>query len=91
MTNSAIILEYMVSHNLDPLTVVLHTYATWKSLGYQVKHGEKSEHSIPVWRKSTKKVEIENNNGDIEQVENGRYYIKLSAFFTQNQVERIEK
>ena len=34
MTNTAIILSYMQSNNLDPNKIVLHTYATWKKLGY---------------------------------------------------------
>ena len=84
MTNTAIILGYMQLNNLDPNKIVLHTYAQWKKLGYQVKKGEKSEHKISIWRRSTKKVEK-------EEVDNGRYFLKLSAFFTQEQVERIEK
>lgn len=89
MTNTAIILSYMQSNNLDPDKMVLHTYQTWKKLGYQVKKGEKSQHKIPVWKRSTKKVE--NEDGEKEEVDNGRYFLKASAFFTQNQVERIEK
>ena len=91
MTNTAIILEYMLVNNLDPDKVVLHTYQTWKKLGYQVKKGEKSQHKIPVWKPSTKKVEVENEDGAKEEKTNGRYFIKTSAFFTQEQVERIEK
>ena len=91
MTNTAIILSYMQSNNLDPNKIVLHTYATWKKLGYQVKKGEKSQHKIPVWKPSTKKVEVENEDGTKEEKPNGRYFIKTSAFFTQAQVERIEK
>ena len=91
MTNTAIILSYMQSNNLDPNKIVLHTYATWKKLGYQVKKGEKSEHKIPVWKPSTKKVQVETEDGTKEEVDNARYFIKTSAFFTQEQVERIEK
>ena len=58
MTNTAIILNYMQLNNLDPNKIVMHTYATWKKLGYQVKKGEKSKHKIPVWKPSTKKVEV---------------------------------
>jgi antirestriction protein ArdC len=91
MTNTAIILNYMQLNNLDSNKIVLHTYQTWKKLGYQVKKGEKSEHKIPVWKPSTKKVEVENEDGTKEEKTNGRYFIKTSAFFTQEQVERIEK
>lgn len=89
MTNAEIILGYMQLNNLDPNKIVLHTYSTWRKLGYQVKKGEKSEHKISVWKRSIKKVK--NEDGEKEEVDNGRYFLKLSAFFTQNQVERIEK
>lgn len=89
MTNTAIILEYMLENNLDAENVILHTYETWKNLGYQVKRGEKSQHKIPVWKPSTKKIEVENEDGTTEEKNNGRYFIKTSAFFTQEQVERI--
>jgi antirestriction protein ArdC len=89
MINTAIILDYMQLNNLDPNKVILHTYATWKKLGYQVKQGEKSAHKIPVWRRSTKK--IENEEGEKEEVDNGRYFLKESAFFTQAQVEVIDE
>lgn len=42
MTNTAIILGYMQLNNLDTTKIILHTYAQWKKLGYQVKKGEKS-------------------------------------------------
>lgn len=87
MTNTAIILGYMQLNNLDPTKIILHTYAQWKNLGYQVKKGEKSKHKITVWKRSTKK--IENEDGDKEDIDTGRYFLKESAFFTQEQVERI--
>ena len=91
MTNTAIILNYMQLNNLDPNKIVLHTYATWKKLGYQVKKGEKSKHKIPVWKPSTKKVEVENEDGTKEEKTNGRYINKTSAFFTQEQVKKKKK
>ncbi len=86
MTNAEIIGRYMMSNKM-PATTVLHTYASWKKLGYAVKRGEKSQHKISIWKKSTKKIEKE--DGEEETVENGRFFLKESAFFTQNQVERI--
>lgn len=88
MHNTSIILSYMQLNNLDPNKVILHTYATWKRLGYQVKKGEKSAHKIPVWRRSTKKVGT--HDDEKEEVDTGRYFLKESAFFTQEQVEVIE-
>lgn len=89
MTNTAIILSYMQMNQLDLNKIVLHTYAQWKKLGYQVKKGEKSKHRISVWKRSIKKVE--NEEGEKEEVDNGRYFLKESAFFTQDQVEAINK
>ena len=89
MTNTAIILDYMLLNNLDPNKIVLHTYAQWKKLGYQVKKGEKSKHRISMWKRSIKKVE--NEEGEKEEVDNGRYFLKESAFFTQDQVEAVSK
>lgn len=76
-------------HGLDPDLVVLHTYSQWKSLGFKVKYGEKSHHKISIWKKSSKKVEVEKEDGITEMVDSGRYFLKNSAFFTQDQVERI--
>ena len=90
MTNKSIILDYMLSNNLDPNKVILHTYETWKKLGYHVKRGEKSQHKIPVWKPSTKKVEVDNEDGTIEEKSNGRFFLKTASFFTQDQVERID-
>lgn len=89
MTNNEIILTYMNLNGLDPDLVVLHTYSQWKSLGFKVKHGEKSHHKISIWKKSSKKVEVEKEDGTTEMIDNGRYFLKNSAFFTQDQVERI--
>ena len=89
MTNTAIILGYMQLNNLDTNKIVLHTYAQWKKLGYQVKKGEKSKHRISVWKRSIKKVE--NEDGEKEEVDNGRYFLKESAFFTQDQVEAVSE
>lgn len=88
MTNSEIIGRYMIANKM-PATTILHTYSSWKKLGYAVKRGEKSQHKIPIWKKSTKKVEKE--DGEEETVDNGRFFLKESAFFTREQVERIEK
>lgn len=89
MTNNEIILTYMNMNGLDPDLVVLHTYNQWKSLGFKVKHGEKSHHKISIWKKSSKKVEVEKEDGTTEMIDDDRYFLKDSAFFTQDQVERI--
>lgn len=34
---------------------------------------------------------VENEEGEKEEVDNGRYFLKESAFFTQDQVEAMSK
>ncbi len=89
MTNNEIILTYMSLNNLDPDNVVLHTYQQWLNLGFKVKKGEKSQHKISIWKKSSKCVEVENEDGTVEKLDKGTFFLKASAFFTQDQVERI--
>lgn len=82
MTNRMIIELYKLENNI---TCPLHTYAKWKSLGYQVKYGEKSEHKIVIWKHVTKKV-----IKDDEEIESNKCFSKVAYFFTINQVEKIQ-
>lgn len=63
----------------------IHTFQAWKSMGYKVKKGEKAIAKFPIWKYTTKKSE----NDEEEQV-NGRMFMKVSAFFTNEQVEKME-
>lgn len=66
---------------------VIHTYAKWKELGYQVRRGEKSEIKIAVW-KYRGRVQTDEESG--EQIETGRCFMKTAAFFTMAQVDKIK-
>nr|DAX93288.1 MAG TPA: protein of unknown function (DUF1738) [Caudoviricetes sp.] len=85
MCNKEIISRYIAMNELEP-SIELHTFAEWKRLGYKVKKGEKSKHKISIWKRATKKVENEKG----EEVEIQNYFLKLSAFFTKEQVEKLE-
>ena len=68
----------------------IHTYNGWKSRGYQVKKGEKAIAKFPVWAFSAKKKSAETE--DDENVKGtGHMYMKMSAFFSDEQVEKIEE
>ena len=73
----------------------IHTYQAWKKLGYQVKKGEKCVAKFAVWKYLTKKQKQEEDVPDNEDGEKtvikGRCYMKVSAFFTDEQVEKIEE
>lgn len=66
----------------------IHTYARWKAMGYQVKKGEKSNIKFPIWKytKGKKKDMTEEDAQD-----RGYCFMKMSAWFTQAQVEKIEE
>lgn len=71
----------------------IHTYNAWKSLGYQVKKGEKAVAKFPIWKFSSKKQKNE-ETGETEEVADnlrGHCFMKVSAFFTDEQVEKIEE
>lgn len=66
----------------------LHTYAKWKSLGYQVKKGEKAIAKFSIWKYTHKKPKDEE---EVQQQGRGYCFMKMSAFFTDTQVEKIEE
>lgn len=71
----------------------IHTYAAWKSLGFQVKRGEKAIAKFSIWKagKSRQQEEAENtaeNDAEISP-ERVRMFMKTAHFFKISQVERI--
>lgn len=92
MTNAEIIfresMELVKEGKLElvnELPEPIHTFAKWKSLGYQVRKGEKAIAKITIWKYTSKKTEDEDGN----EIENGRCFPKVSAFFKSSQVEKV--
>ncbi len=65
----------------------IHTYQAWKSLGFQVKKGEKAVAKFPIWKHINAKSEA---NDEQTEEGHGKMFMKLSAFFTEAQVEKME-
>ena len=65
----------------------IHTFNGWKARGFSVKKGEKSKIKFTIWKYSSKKIEDENGEED----EKASMFMKLSAFFTREQVEELVK
>ena len=91
MTNAEIIfresMDLVKEGKLDLINELpepIHTFAVWKSLGYSVKKGEKAIAKITIWKYTSRKTEDENG----EEIETGKCFPKLSAFFKSSQVER---
>ena len=62
----------------------IHTYATWKSLGYQVKKGEKAKASFMIW-----KYVKGNKQEESDEEPESKMFMKKAHFFTIDQVEKI--
>lgn len=91
MTNTAIIISNMKILIHDGIITpdnIIHTYAHWQSLGFQVKKGEKAVAKFPIWKYTSKKKKEETEE---EAQVAGHCFMKMSAWFTDQQVEPIEK
>lgn len=90
MTNSEIILGNMAMLIADGVITednVIHTYAHWKSLGFQVKKGEHAIAKFPIWKYTKKKNK---DMSEEEAQQKGYCFMKNSAWFTDTQVEPIK-
>lgn len=68
----------------------IHTYNRWKQLGYQVQKGEKSKIKFNVWHYRTGRRGTEADGEENVENRGGKCYMQLTAFFTMDQVKRIE-
>ena len=64
----------------------IHTYAKWKSLGYNVKKGQKAITKLSIWKHTTKKKSADNDEEEREYC-----FLKTASFFSKKQVEIINK
>ena len=65
-------------------TEAIHTYQKWKSLGYQVRKGEKAIAKFTIWKF------VQGKKKDDEEEEKSKMFMKNSAFFKASQVEKID-
>ena len=61
----------------------IHTYATWKSMGFQVQKGQKAVASFAIWKHTIRKAKTEDEE-DKESM-----FLKVSSFFKRSQVAPI--
>jgi hypothetical protein len=64
-------------------TEQIHTYATWKSLGYQVQKGQKAIANLKIWKHTTKENE---ETGKKES----KMFLTKAFFFSGSQVAPIQ-
>ena len=88
MTNNSIILNAAISSGIisaeDAAQYIkagkllpIHTYAEWRSMGYQVKTGEHASLAVALWK------QIKDKDGDDDRMIRSMAYL-----FTAAQVER---
>ena len=94
-TNKEIIMAEVLTRGI---TEDVHTYSMWKSLGYQVKKGEKALFQTMLWKKQPKqskkddtenKVENSENEESKEKKNNDYFFLAKSSMFGRSQVELI--
>lgn len=59
-----------------------HTYAHWKSLGFQVQKGSKALFKARIWKC------INKHNEDTDE-DDGKMFMKTASFFGMSQVEKV--
>lgn len=64
----------------------LHTFQTWKSLGYIVRRGEKSVIALTIWKHISRSHEDPDGNMIIDP---GKMFPKKAYFFSASQVDKI--
>ena len=68
----------------------IHTFNGWKSRGFRVKKGEKSEIKFAIWKHTVKEKKPEEKIGnELADGPEERMFLKVSEFFTAAQVEKI--
>lgn len=78
MTNEQIIANAKKQLGIEE---ACHTYAHWKSIGYQVRKGSKAMFKATIWKFVSKK----NDDGD----DDGRMFMKTASFFGASQVDPV--
>jgi hypothetical protein len=97
MTNVQLIAEHIEVFGFDFKYdgTNLNTFQAWKRAGYSVKKGEKAFTKVDLW--TMKLVNEKDEEGKLVKDENGKpkkekkFYLKASALFTADQVEKIKK
>lgn len=64
-------------------TEQIHTFTAWNELGYVVRKGQKAIAKFPMWKYVSRK------NEETDE-ENSKMFMKVAAFFSSSQVEKLQ-
>lgn len=71
------------------LTEEIHTFNGWKERGFKVKKGEHSKIKFPIWKFTSREKKEEEKNGSLsDDLPITNMFLKTSAFFMIEQVEK---
>lgn len=69
----------------------IHTFNGWKERGFKVKKGAHSKIKFAIWKYTQREKKPEEKTGNpLEDEPVSNMFMKLSAFFTAEQVEPIK-
>ena len=99
MTNAQIIMQNRVTlAEMEVLKIVdgmpeeILSCKEWNRRGFTVKKGEHAIAKFPIWYPKKKKAQKQEDQEQEEQQEQLKgFYMKVTAFFTADQVEAIKK
>lgn len=66
----------------------IHTYQVWKSMGFQVKKGEKNIAAITIWKAGKSKKQEAEGEAEAKDAET-RMFMKTAHFFKLSQCEKV--
>ena len=75
----------------------IHAFSAWKSMGYSVKKGEHAVAKFPIWKHTTKMLDVNTGNPEMDKMNaeinsqggKSNMFMKVAAFFKYSQVEKI--
>lgn len=69
----------------------IHTFQAWKALGYSVKKGEHAIAKFPIWKPVAKKKGAKKEEDEEKEQKTDHMFMKMSFFFTADQVMEVRK
>lgn len=91
MTNQEMIIEHLEANEIEfnYNGKNLMTFQQWKREGYSVSKGQTAFTKVDLW--TCKEVKKKDEKGKETDEKEKKFYLKTSALFTIDQVEKIQK
>lgn len=68
----------------------IHTFDGWKKLGWQVQKGQHAVAKFPIWKMAGKKKQAQADDEEVDKDQKGgKFFMKMSFFFTKDQCKEV--